>query len=803
MRTRKAFILLIFIILSYGVSGIAQETTVREKLAFNSSWKFTLGDNPEFRNKDYDDASWRMLTLPHDWSIEGDCKEIRGGAGGFFPIGVGWYRKSFVVPESMKQKQVTIQFDGVYMNSEVWINDHFLGCYPYGYTTFQYDITEFLKQGVGEKNTIAVRVDNSLKESTRWYTGSGIYRNVWLLATNFVHFDNYKGVYVTTPEVSTEKATVNVNYEFAANFLSHEEYKQWKNDQWNYSPKTITKTLLFRSTITDKNGTEIARTETEQQCTSFLPVNKLSQQIQVDRPKLWSNQTPELYYLKSEILCDGQIIDDQLTSFGIRKLEYIPHKGMFVNGKPEKLKGVCLHQDAGSFGVAVPIQIWQYRLLKLKETGCNAVRTSHHPFAPEFYDLCDSLGFYVMNEAFDEWTEGWYYNYTENTQGKAENGYHLYFNQWAETDLKAMLWRDRNHPSVVMYSIGNEIPNEKSPSGSVLANKLVNICHAEDSTRPVTAGVDEYIYGTKNGFIDAMDISGYNYIDRDYKDTMYKLEYKNRPEKLCVGTETNKKIQNYIAYRDNDYVVGAFIWVGIDYWGESETYPLRGFPRGLLDVAGFEKPEYYLYKSYWSDIPTVHIAAGTNDSVQSKWNWKARDTLSVYVYSNCDEVELFLNNRSLGKKVVDKNVNYYALWQVKYKAGTLKAVGYNAKKKVSEDILRTSSEVYQILAKYDKTTLIADGKDISFIEISMVDNNGVLVADADEMVTVNVSGEATLVGLDSGDIYYTGLFKTNKRKVFNGKLLVAVQSTYKAGTSTIELTSAKTGAVKLILNSVK
>lgn len=798
MKTRKVLILLFFILMS-----VSAETQVREKMSFNYDWKFLLGDNPEFRSAAYNDALWRKLNLPHDWSIEGDCVESRGSAGGFFPIGIAWYRKTFVLPESLKHKQVIIQFDGVYMNSEFWINDHFLGRYPYGFTTIQYDITEFLKNGVGENNTIAVRVDNSLKESTRWYTGSGIYRNVWLVATNFVHFDNYKGVFISTPEVSEENAIVNINYDFAVNYFAHYEGKEWIEEIRNSKSKIVSRKLLIRSTIIDDKGNEVAKTETGIQCSDYHQNYQFSQQIQVNQPKLWSTKTPGMYTLKSEILDDGQILDDQITSFGIRKLEYIPGKGMFVNGKTEKLKGICLHQDAGSFGVAVPIPIWRYRLLKLKEIGCNAVRTSHHPFAPEFYDLCDSIGMYVMDEAFDEWTEGWYYNFTENTRGKAENGYHLYFNQWAETDLKAMLWRDRNHPSIVMYSIGNEIPNQIDSSGAELGRKLVAICHEEDNTRPVTSGCSVYKLADQNGSMDIFDVSGYNYVDREYGDRMYDPVHEKRPGKLCLGTETSQNARSFTAYRDHEYVIGGFIWVGIDYWGESDTYPLRGFPKGLLDIAGLEKPGYYLYKSYWSEKPMVHIAIGTSKTLESKWNWKANDSLSVYAYSNCDEVELFLNNRSLGKKLVNKNVNYYGLWQVKFKEGTLKAVGYNAKKKVSEDILKTSTEVSRISAKCDKTILKADDKDISLIEISLVDKNGVLVSDADDIVTVNVNGEATLIGIDSGDIYYSGLFKTNQRKAFKGKLLVAIQSTQKAGMASIEMCSKGIISMKLKLETVK
>lgn len=790
MNSRKLLTIGLFFIINFA-SVASQGTQVREKLIFNNDWKFILNDNPEYRDSVFNDTSWRTLNLPHDWSIEGAFEKSIGGSGGYFPIGIGWYRKTFTLPKSMSQKQVILQFDGVYMNSEVWINGKFLGRYPYGFTTFQYDLTEYLTKK-GEVNTIAVRVDNSLKESTRWYTGSGIYRNVWLIATNFVHFDSYKGVSITTPQVTEEKATVNIDYDFTVNFFSN-------NDRW----KKETKKLIVRSTIYDKIGNQIAAIETENNYENLNPGYLLNQKIVVDQPKLWSTKCPAMYTLKSEIISDGKVIDDQITSFGIRRLEYIPNKGMFVNGKTEKLKGVCLHQDVGSFGVAVPIEIWRQRLLKFKEMGCNAVRTSHHPFAPEFYDLCDTLGLYVMNEAFDEWTSGWYYNYTDNNKGKAPNGYQLYFNQWAETDLKAMLWRDRNHPSVVMFSIGNEIPDQRIHNGYKTARKLVDICHTVDNTRPVTSGCDQYSDASKNGFMDQLDISGYNYVDRDFKEKMYEPEHAKRPEKLCIGTETSKTTQNFTAYRDNDYVVGGFIWVGTDYFGESTEYPRRGFPSGLMNIAGFEKPEYYLYKSYWNDKPTVQIAVGLNKVLESKWNWNANDSLTVHAYSNCDEVELIINKRSLGRKSIDKNLNFTTSWKVKYKEGLIKAIGYNANKKVAEHILKTSTEAYQFSAKFSKTTLIADGKDISLVEIALIDKKGVPVPDADNAVTVNVTGNGNLIGLDSGDLYYLGLFKTNIRKVFKGKLLLAIRSTDKTGDISVELNSEKIAPLKFKIVTVK
>jgi beta-galactosidase len=801
MRTKKIrfafFYFLFFIVITLNelYAQVHPETSVRQKLKFNSDWKFQLADQKEFSKPEFDDNNWRNLNLPHDWSIEGAFDESTGGTNGYLPCGIGWYRKSFTIPVSMKDKDIVIQFDGVYMNSDVWINGTFLGHYPYGYSTFQYDLTEFLKTGEGEVNVITVRVDHSLQPSTRWYNGSGIYRNVWLLATNYAHFHNYKGVYITTPEVSKDKALVNVNYEMAVNFFSLEDKAEWQKDIWN--PKTKTRTCILRSTILDKKGNVIAKTETTQELKNFDNCYKFSHQIKVDNPKLWSANSPDMYYLKSEIECDGKVLDDQMTPFGIRKLEYIADKGMFVNGKSEKLKGVCLHHDGGSFGAAVPIEVWHYRLQKLKAMGCNAIRPSHCPFDPEFYNLCDTMGFYILDEAFDEWMRGFPWNFTENNRGKAWYGYHLYFNQWHETDLKAMIWRDRNHPSVVMYSIGNEIPDQMNPHGAELAKELVDICHAEDPTRPVTSACDKSSIANQNGFMDALDISGYNYIDRDHQDKMYQPEYAKRPGKLCLGTETYHTTHNFLGYRDFDYAIGEFVWSGFDYLGESGKYPRRGWDAGIIDIAGNERPEYYLRKSYWSKEPVVRIAVKTSDKpetewypriCESSWNFTANDSLPVYVYTNCDEAELVLNNKSLGRKKVDKDL-YYALWNVKYIPGIIKAIGYRNNKKVSEHILKTAGKPVQIMVKPTKTTLEANGEDLTLLEVSLLDLKGGLVQNDDQEITVNVSGEAKLEGIDSGDLYYTGLFKTNKRKTDHGRLLVTIKSTSNSGNVVVDFTS--------------
>jgi beta-galactosidase len=806
---RKLFIICVLVNLLFILTPISAaqlnniQTSIRQKTKFNNDWRFILGDKPEFRDTTYDDSAWRQLNLPHDWSIEGAFDKSGGESNGFFPIGIGWYRKTFTLSDSLKGKEIVINFDGVYMNSEVWINNHFLGRYPYGYSTFQYDMTDFLKFGEKDKNVIAVRVDNSLPNSTRWYSGSGIYRNVYLITTNFVHFHNYKGVSITTPEVEHDKALLNIDYDFLVSFYSHEDKEEWQKDIWKSRP--VTKNITIRSIVYNQNGTEISRTESQNDYTNFNPDFKVTQQLTINNPSRWSPNSPVLYYLKSQLECEGKILDDQVTSFGIRKLEFILNKGMFVNGVPTKFKGACVHEDAASFGSAAPMEVWQYRLLKLKKMGCNAIRPSHHPFNPKFYDLCDSLGFFIMDEAFDEWTRGWEWNFTENTNGKATNGYHLYFNQWWETDLKAMIYRDRNHPSVVLYSIGNEIPNQLSPDGAQLAKKLVDVCHQEDPTRPVTSACDQAYWRPEIEFLDVLDIGGFNYVDRKNKEKTYAPEREVWPNKLFVGSETSNQVWNWIGVRDLDYVIGEFPWTGVDYLGEAR-YPVRAAGAGWLDLSGNEKSEYYLRKSYYSEEPTVHITIDTTGNKElpwyrrstavSKWNWETKDTLPVYVYTNCDEVELLLNGKSLGKKNVDMNL-YKSLWKIQFQPGTIKAIGYRKGKKVAEHVLKTAGDAFQISAKPLKTKLKANGEDLALIEISILDKNGNYVYDANNDITVNISGEGELAGLDNGDTSYPGLFKTNVRKAFHGKLLATVRSSNKAGKMGINITSNNLHGTKL------
>lgn len=803
---KKIFLTALSALVALNLFGNTEPTTQSRKiLPFNDNWKFMLSDNPDFKNTNFDDAAWRSIELPHDWSIEGAVSEKHNEADAFLPQGIGWYRKSFTVPDTTKRKYI-IRFDGVYMNSDVWINGRFIGRYPFGYTTFQYDITEYLKTGADKRNVIAVRVDDSLYPTTRWYNGCGIYRNVWLISTNYVHFHNYKGVYVTTLEATEQKATVDVKYNFAAHYFPGSKI-EWRPDFNNL----ITKEVMIRSTVSDAQGMTVAVAESKTTCTNTSSDNLLEQKIQVDNPALWSANSPITYYLKSEILVDNILVDDQITLFGIRKLEFIPEKGMYVNGKTEKLKGVCLHHTAASLGAAVPDGAWHYRLKKFKAMGCNAIRTSHNPVSPEFLTMCDTMGFYVMEEVFDEWTRDWGYNYTEDTRGKAKYGYHLYFKQWYETDLKSILWRDRNHPSMIMYSIGNEIPDQNNLNGDYYAKKMVDICHAEDPSRPATAGTNlEKIPNSNDGFLTAQDILGYNYIERVHPKEWYQGELKKYPDKLAVGTETLPNIDNFLAYRDHDNVLGEFIWNGIDYLGEGQKWPKRGFITSIMDMACGEKPGYYLRKCYWSDEPMTYIAAlkklatqkydrmsaWSGTKAQHTWNWNKNDTIQLSVYTNCDEVELLLNNKSLGKKTVDKNL-YTASWEIAYKPGALKSIAYNKGKKVAENVLTTSGDANQITAKANKTLFNAGKKEISIIEVSVCDQKGNPVFDADNEITVTVNGAAKLIGIDTGDIFYTGQFKTNKRKAYHGKILVTVESAGQAGTAQVNFQSENLNSCQL------
>ncbi|MFR9661892.1 MAG: glycoside hydrolase family 2 TIM barrel-domain containing protein, partial [Rikenellaceae bacterium] len=640
--------------------------------------------------------------------------------------------------------------------------------------------------------------------------GSGIYRNVRLIETNFTHFNNYDGVYITTPIAEEDKAVVNVDYKIFAAYLTADELKQARAKRYYRDSKPYV--CEIRSIVYDDMGLEVARTIEHKTINSFDKYVRHTQQVAIDNPIRWSAENPKIYYMRSEIILENKVIDDKITTFGIRKLEYNKDKGMLVNDKQVKLDGVCLHHDAASLGAAVPDDVWHYRLSKLRDMGCNAIRTSHNPFSPEFYAMCDTMGFYVMDECFDEWKDGWPFNYTENPQGKAQNSYHLYFDQWAETDLKDMIRRDRNHPSVIMYGIGNEVPFFKDPTAGETTRKLMDICRSEDPTRPVALGNNASEHTIKNGVDAAMDIMGYNYIMRQHPDSLYAPTRRLMPDKLFLGSETDRNIKYFLAYRDNDYVLGQFIWTGIDYLGETRKAPQRGWQAALLDVTCNPRHEGLLFECCWSDEPKALLGVANLDQDAAKyiymhgdvntpilntnpekrytrsWDWSKGDSLSVNIYSNCQEVELRLNGKKIARKKNDM-MTYTTTFDIVYAEGTLEAIGYNDTWKVTSDKLKSASAPAKIVANAVSKTLKADGRSVSVIEVDICDKMGNLASKATNNVAVKVEGCAQFIGMDTGNLYYDGNFKTPNRSATGGKLLVYVQSLPKAGEAKVTLTS--------------
>jgi beta-galactosidase len=783
---RRAFQIGVFLgAFPAAILGSGRAAGSRDVIPLDAGWRFQLGDSPAAKSPSFDDSSWRVLDLPHDWSIEGALTPPPDGEknGGFFPHGIGWYRKSFTLPGSKAEKKVVVEFDGVYMNSDVWINGHFLGRRPYGFVAFRYDLTEFLRED-GLPNILSVRVDDSAEPALRWYAGSGIYRSVRLITTTYTHFRLDGGIRISTPQVSANEAVVQCDAVIDAHFFTEAERQAWIKDPWHAKPSR--RELVFTSAVIAADGSEVATTASRLDIQDMHLGQRATQWLKVGKPSLWSDLTPALYRLRSTLALDGTTLDETTTTFGIRQLTFDPDRGLLVNGRATKLKGVCLHQDAGSFGNAVPTAVWAWRLERLKEMGCNAVRTSHHPFAPEFYDLCDQLGLYVFDEAFDEWTRDWTYNYTENTRGKSPFGYHLYFEQWHDADIRSMLRRDRNHPSVVLYSIGNEIPDQFNDDGWKIARELVSICHEEDPTRLATSACDQSFVSSRNGFMDALDLAGYNYIDRIYGDKTYAPERERFPRRLCLGTETTNQVRNWLGVRDNDFVIGEFVWTGIDYLGESGLFPRRGSAAGYLDLAGGEKPEYFRRAAYWRNDPVLQLSVLTGQKPDRpsrpeasliKWNWPAGAQLTVRAVTNCDEAELFLNGASLGRHSVSHDV-YATDWTVPYFPGSISAVAYRAGHKVASQEIRTVGTAAKLRIVPLRSPIVSD---VSLYEITIVDAEGQTVTDAVSPVTVRVEGDARLIGLDTGDLGYGGPFKISSRDAYVGRILATVERKAGAG----------------------
>jgi len=769
--------------------------------SFNKDWKFFLGDVKEASNEDFNDAGWRSLQLPHDWSIElpFDSTSPTGTGGGALRGGIGWYRKTFNLPASSKGRNIFIDFDGVYCNSEVFVNGHSLGLRPNGFISFRYDLTPYVKFG-SQLNTIAVKVDNGQQPNSRWYSGSGIYRNVWLTTVGAVYVDHW-GTNITTPAVSAGSASVNIKT----------IVKNSREASAGITVKTVVYDEMLRPVQTRVGALNF----------SNAAAKELSQDFTVVQPRLWSIDNPYLYKAVTQLLVNNKVIDEYSTRFGIRYFNFDVNNGFSLNGKPLKIIGVCVHHDLGCLGTAINRRALERQLQILKGMGCNGIRTSHNPPAPELLDLCDRMGFIVMDEAFDMWKKP-----------KNKFDYHLNWDEWHKKDLQDQVLRDRNHPSVFIWSIGNEIPeqwagkNGEDSSGITIARELASIVKALDTSRPITSALnnpfpENAIY--KSG---VLDLVGFNYHHQDFKtfpqkfagkkfiatETVSALQTRGHydfpsdsirrwpqrwdkpvaganPDLTCSaydncsapwGSTHEETLKELLKY---NFASGMYIWTGFDYIGEPTPYPwpARSSYFGIIDLAGFPKDVYYLYQSLFTSKPVLYIFP--------HWNWTAGQTVDVWAYyNNADEVELFLNDQSLGVKK-KMNDDLHVMWRVAYAPGTLKAVSRKNGKLVLEKIINTAGAPAAIVAIADRNTIKADGTDLSFVTIKIVDKNGNLVPNADNLVKLELSGKGLLAGTDNGNPVSLESFQTPARRAFNGMCLAVIQSTGKPGNISLKLSA--------------
>ena len=755
------------------------------KQAIDNNWFFQKGDVPNAQQPGIEDSAWRSVDLPHDWAIEGPFSKEYASGTGYLPGGIGWYRKHLTIPDYQKNRKYVLLFDGAYQKAEVWINGHYLGERPYGYSSFYYDISDYLTGG--ENNIIAVKLDHSILADSRWYTGNGIYRNVWLITSNKTHVDTW-GTFVSTPDVSKKSAKVAIQVS-----LNNEQQE----------PQSVE----IHSLVLDGKGIECARkTMTVQLQANRDSVLHFMQEVQ--NPGLWSPESPNMY--TSEIVIyssDGTILDKYDTPFGIRTVEFTPDKGFFCNGKSYKLKGVCMHHGYGALGAArLPEAIYPV-LKKLKEAGCNAIRTSHNPEDPQYLNMLDSMGFFVMEEGFDEFRRGkkkWIKgrNVGQNLGIKAypeyydRHGYSDFYDDWAQRDIQDMVRRDRNHPSIIMWSVGNETdypndpyqdPNVKStfdptlPKATEIAHldsNLVSWIKAIDTTRVVTQALANTPVTNAVGVPEILDVVGYN-----YQEQYYKQDHEKYPNRVIYGSENDDNPNAWKAVRDNDFIAGQFLWTGMDYHGEAGIFPNHSFAGGLIDYCGFEKPVYYFRKSLWTEEPMTKLAVrkiGRWSPQEMNWNWHDGDQVKVTAFTNCNEAELFLNDKSLGRKKLNEET-LTITWDVPYAPGTLKVEAYvNGVKKASDELVTAGKPAGLALKP---TTVHSDqfGYNIIQVEIDMIDKDQVLVPSASSEIEFSLDGDAEILGVCNSDYQSLESYKSNSRSLYKGRCLVILKANSLSG----------------------
>lgn len=765
------------------VSPLLGKVSFGNASSFNADWKFQKGDSPDWSRPDLDDSGWRKLDLPHDWSVEGPHDPSLASATGYLPGGIAWYRKTFDAPELDNGKRHHIHFEGIYRDGEIFLNGVSLGMRPNGYLPVTHDLSDRLKPG---KNIIAVRVDHSESADSRWYTGSGIYRNVHWIEAGPIHLAE-RGVFFRAPAVTAESASAKADTT-VVNTTNRETKVKVEHELIDPQGKVVSRVASDLTVVAGSSSTG-------------------GQEMTIPKPRLWSPNTPILYTLRTMVSRDGETLDRSEFRTGFRSLEFLPDRGFLLNGSPLKVKGVCLHHDAGSLGAAVPKEIWKRRLLTLKSIGCNAIRTSHNPQASDLLDLCDELGLLVLNEAFDEWEhpkkkwlEGW------NVGKPGFQGHASFFKEWSDRDLRDFVLRDRNHPSVFMWSIGNEIdyPNDpyshpildKESIGQPhirgyqrdqphadrlgeIARRLAAVVRGIDPTRPVTAGLAGPVMSNETTYPDALDVVGYN-----YSEARYAADRQRFPKRVFYGSENGHSLDAWKAVRDNEAIFGQFLWTGVDYLGEAGPWPSRGSNAGLLDLAGFVKSRGWFRQSLWSELPMAKLA--TQSAVRSRgfrggepqrsWNHEAGAKVRVLCYTNLPKVILILNGRTVGEPRERDDSTGMIEWELPFEEGKLEVVAQNKDQEEVMDVLETSGSARAIKAEvWETRTLTKNG--VAQVEIRIVDAQGRSVSGANEEVTCTINGPLRLLGMESGNTRDVGDLRSNRLRTHRGALIAYLRAT--------------------------